>query len=158
VTVQYAPTTTGPEAATLSISGSFTPSPQTFNLTGTGAASATPTVVLSTNASNPVSSIQLGTTTIHFPGATASITGTVVNGPATISVSVTGTNSKDFKLVSDGCTAIVSATCQEVVQYTPHQFGNETATLAFAISGQATQNVIVQGTSSVSTQVIAVPF
>lgn len=159
VTVKYAPTTTGPETATLSLSGSFTPSPQTFTLTGTGVSAASPTVTLSTNASNPVTSINFNSWLIFSPsGPTATITGTVVNGPATISVSVTGGDASDFKITSDGCTASVSSQCQEVVQYTPHRFGTETTTLAFAISGQATQNVTLIATSVVSTQIVAVPF
>lgn len=156
--VKFAPTSVANFTGTLCYTDNATGSPQCINLTGSGVAASPATVTFSTNASNPVTTIQMGSTQIHFPGATATITGTVVNGPATISVSITGGDAADFKIVSDGCTASVSSACQEVVQYTPHRFGTESTTLAFAISGQATQNVTLQGTSVVSTQVIAVPF
>jgi hypothetical protein len=144
VSLDFAPTTAGSRAATLTFTDTATNSPQTVSLTGTGTA--------------PEGSIS--PTSYNFgnqPDATASTPETFVlsnTGTSTLtiaSIAFTGTNASDFSQTTTcGTSLAATATCNIVVTFTPAAKGSRSATLTVTDNSNnvtgSTQTAALTGT------------
>ena len=130
VYLQFTPTTAGARAATLSIASSFSTTPLTVSLTGTGLA-ATPALVFSetkfTFPDTPIGSISSTDQPIQVNN--------VGNTPVTFYRVYD--DHGDFHITSDGCGGVVlaaSSYCNVYVEFAPTQLGSRTGTLTFVDS------------------------
>jgi hypothetical protein len=129
--IQFTPTTTGDEMATLQITDSATGSPHSVQLTGIGIAQ---TQITSLQPSElNLGSVQLGSST----GATSNYFYIYNKGttPLTFtSISVVGTNSGDFSFGTTTCpsapsTLAAGGSCYVYVSFTPQAAGPRTASI-----------------------------
>lgn len=142
ISVSYAPTTTGPETATVTLRGNAFTGTQTILLSGIGTA---PVVSISPGAEN--FQPQLLNTTSGAQFVVLSNSGT---GPLTFSGSGIST-AGDFSQSNNCGAALAPGTnCQISVIYTPAVVGAETGSL-FVMSNAATQTVTLTGTGSSGT-------
>jgi hypothetical protein len=138
VSVTFKPTAVGSVSDSIQISTGSPTTVQSITLTGNGAV---PSAVLAPGIVNFGNQLMPGSGT-----ATASLANVGNASLSSISVSITGTNSGDFSLSSDGCTGVilpVNSTCLITVAFTPKAQGARTATLSVADS--------VSGSPQVST-------
>jgi sugar lactone lactonase YvrE len=142
ISVSYAPTITGPETGTVTLSDNAFTGTQTISLSGTGTA---PVVSISPGTVN--FQPQLLNTTSGAQFVVLSNSGT---GPLTFSGSGIST-AGDFAQISNCGAALASGTnCQINVTYTPTVVGAETGAL-FVMSNAATQTVTLTGMGSSGT-------
>jgi hypothetical protein len=128
VSLTFTPTATGSRAASLSFADNVAGSPQTVNVSGTGAA---PAVGLSSP------SLGFGNQALNVQSA--NMTETITNnGTANLiftTVTLTGTNFGDFAKGTDTCTGATvtpTSTCAVNVTFTPSATGPRSAMLNFA--------------------------
>jgi phosphoesterase family protein/centrosomal CEP192-like protein len=150
ISVTFTPTATGTRTAAVSIADNASGSPQMVGLTGTGASSTTGSPVVS-----------LSPTSLTFPSQTVGTTSTAQpvtlknTGTASLSItsiSITGTNSGDFKQ-SNGCGSSVAAgaSCTINVTFTPTATGTRTASVSIADNASGSpQTVSLTGTGASS--------
>ena len=131
----------------------FTPASQNVTVNGAN-------VTAGNFSSAGVPVVQLSTTAINFGivlDFTTSSTGSVTvrnTGTATLNISsitITGTNSSDFRISSNSCgaTLAVNSTCTVGVRFTPQVAGARTAALTFTDSAaNSPQNVSLSGTGT----------
>ena len=123
VSLDFAPTTAGSRAATLTFTDTATNSPQTVSLSGSGTAPEASLSPTSYNFGNQPDAT--GSTPAVF---TLSNTGTAVLNIA--SITFTGTNASDFsESTTCGTTLAVNSTCTIAVTFTPGAPGSRSATL-----------------------------
>ncbi len=154
--ITFTPTATGAQTGTIQFTDNATGSPQTVNLSGTGA-SATPTLTLSPGSLTfPAQALN---TTSAPQSVTVTNTGTSAVTFTGISISQEGST---FALGSGTCTPTgtlaASASCTIAVTFTPAANGTVTATLS--ISDNATgspQSVALTGVGGASAITISVP-
>jgi pimeloyl-ACP methyl ester carboxylesterase len=144
VSVVFSPTAAGPTADTLQINYSSSPVLQSVPLTGTGT---TPFVSLAPTTVNfgsqPIPSATPATVTLTNVG-TAPLT--------SIAASITGANTTDFSISSDGCSGTVlqpNSGCLITVVFSPQAAGPQTATLSVNDNAAGSpQAVWLSGTGS----------
>lgn len=147
-TVTFAPSATGSQQATLTISDNAPNSPQSVQLTGSGVAPPPPAPAVTTTP-NP----------LNFPtitqGTTSSPMTIVVtnSGNATLniaSVTLGGSNPSDFNMAS-ACNGpyAASASCGITVTFTPLAAGQRSATISISDDAQnSPQTVQISGTAN----------
>jgi hypothetical protein len=150
VSVVFRPTEAGSRAASLTVSGdtstAASATSQAVALTGTGVASGTAGVTLST------SSLSFGSEPIG--SRTASQTVTVTNSGtgslSIVSISVTGTDPRDFFGNTDCPTQLAAAAkCSVTLSFSPQGTGSRAATLSIADSAAGSpQTVALSGTGT----------
>jgi hypothetical protein len=144
VALTFTPLATGARTATLTIKDDAPNSPQTVQLTGTGAAA--PSVTLSSAA------VSFGGVAVGTTSPPQNITVTNSGGAALhfSSVTLSGTNASDFS-ISNGCTASaypLNTACTVGLTFTPSATGVRTATLAIADDApNSPQTVAVSGSA-----------
>jgi hypothetical protein len=155
--LHFAPTTSGPSGATLSIVAGAAIT--TAALSGVGAASAVGSVVL---ALTPGAQ-DFGSVAVGMSSASRSFTlrnsGKVATGP--VHLSTTGADGADFALTGDGCSGTSlapGASCSAGVAFSPAAAGARTASLlaSDAASG-AMATVALSGTALAPASLVLVP-
>ncbi|MGA8150390.1 MAG: choice-of-anchor D domain-containing protein [Terriglobales bacterium] len=146
--VEFAPTATGTRKGTIVIEDTATGSPQSVKLSGNGitaapAAIATPGGIAfdqqaqGTISPNPLAVNLTNTGNLPFDAS---------------NVSITGTNSGDFQISSQGCLSVIlnpGRVCQVQVTFTPTATGNRKATLTFTnAAGTQTANLTGAGVTA----------
>jgi len=140
--INFAPTVTGAEAATITVSGSQINGTMTIALSGNGVGSPIATVA--------PSSVNISNITHGSRGSSSiSVTNTGSDTLSGIAVSIAGSNAADFSQTNDcGTSLAVTARCTITVLFAPSTIGTENATLTFAGNQQnGTQTVSLAGTS-----------
>jgi phospholipase C len=145
LTVSFAPTATGTITGTVSVTDNASGSPQTASLSGTGVSGAPAVTFTPTSLSFPT---QLIYTTSATQNVTLTNTGT---GTLNISsISVSGTNTKDFAQTNTcGATVAAGASCTLSVTFTP--LGKDTRTASISVSDDAGGSPQTVGLSGVGT-------
>lgn len=147
IAVDFQPSATGTQTASISVADNAPSSPQTVTLTGTGSAAAAPAVGL---APSPLDFMaQVVSTTSTAQTITLTNTG---NAALTISgITVAGSDAKEFPVGSSACgkSLAAGAKCAIPISFAPTAAGAQTATLTVADNATpATQTVSLSGTGS----------
>lgn len=144
VSVEFDPSASGSESATLTFTDNASDSPETVNLTGTGVSA--PAVMLaptsltfatqaigSSSAAQPVMLSDTGNAALNISG-----------------ISITGANAGDFTQTNTcGTSVAMSANCTINVTFTPTAAGTRTASVSIADNaGGSPQTVSVTGTAT----------
>lgn len=140
IAVTFTPKAIGTRTAAIAFTDDAINSPQKVSLTGTG------TVVEFSPASLDFGSQKVGTTSSPKPVMVKNVGKTTVN---VASISITGTNNRDFHISSKTCgnTLAGGATCSVSVTFKPTATGQRSSSLAFADDGGGSpQEVPVTGT------------
>ena len=149
LSVIFTPSDLGPRSANLSFADNATTSPQTLNLSGTGAG---PTATLST-------------TSITFPNqgkntASAPITVTITNtGTAPLNISgftFTGANPSDFSTTAVAGTVPVNGSINVPITFTPSDLGSRSATLQIADNAAGSPQLVTLSGSGVTAPIFKV--
>jgi hypothetical protein len=155
VYVTFDPSAIGPRTATLQITDNASGSPQSVSLNGIGIS---PVTSLRFDPVNYVFAMQAVGTTSAQQAVQIYNNG---NQPITISgISLTGTNSGDFAITSDGCpispaVLTVSASCYVYVSFTPTVSGQRTASLQVTDSVSGSPQLIpITGLGSGSSEIL----
>ena len=137
----FTPSATGIRTASVSITDNASGSPQTVSLSGTGTG---PVVSLSPT------SLTFGSQTVGTSGTPQTITlSNTGNGALSItSVTVTGTNAKDFSETNDcGSSVAAGGNCTISVTFTPSASGSRTASVSITDNASGSpQAVSLSGT------------
>jgi hypothetical protein len=151
VSVEFKPAAAGSLAASLSVADNASGSPQTVKLTGTGAASATPTLTLSPT------SIAFPTTVV---GVTSDAQTVAVKNSGTTAVTISsitlgGTNATAFlQLGSCGGSLASGASCSVYVAFKPAATAALTGTLSITDNASGSpQRVTLTGTGTTAPSV-----
>ena len=143
VTVTFAPTASGSQTGTVTITDSAANSPQILTLTGTGQL---PVSVV------PVSlafgTVKVGTTSV---AKTTTITNNLKTALTISNIALTGTDPGDYAISANTCGSSLAAAakCTVSVTFTPKATGNRGATLAITDSATTSpQKVTLAGTGN----------
>ncbi len=145
ISVTFKPTATGARTASISIADNAVNTPQAIALSGTGSATATPSVTLS-----PSSLIFTG----QAVGTKSAAQVVTVSNPGTVSATLisgtfVGTNAADFSFTTT-CTGTLAAgaSCTASISFTPAAAGTRTATFQANDNASNTpQTVSLTGTN-----------
>ncbi len=145
VSVVFSPTTAGPTADTLQISYSSPPVVQSVPLAGTGTTPLVSLAPFTVNfGSQPIPSATPATVTLTNVG-TAPLT--------SIAASITGLNTTDFSVSSDGCSGTVlqpNSSCLITVVFSPQAAGLRSANLSVNDNAVGSpQTVALSGTGAI---------
>jgi hypothetical protein len=158
ISVKFAPTATGAQGASLSISDNAAGSPQTVSLSGTGTAGTTP-VVTFTPSSLTFSNVPVNTTS---SAQTAKLQNTGAAALTITNIATSGTVPGDFAETNNCPSSVaVGGTCTIQVTFTPSSVINQTGAVTvtdntpngsdvLALAGNGTAPVVNLSTTSLA--------
>lgn len=148
LSVTFSPTTIGAKTAAITLTDNAGDSPQSANLTGTGASPPTPVASLSTT------SLTFGSRNVNSASAAQVIT---VNSTGTASLVISSvTTSGDYSQTNNCGTVPVGSSCTINVIFTPTAIGTRTSTVTITDNAaDSPQTVSLSGTSLGSTGTVA---